>query len=514
MFELNKLLLPSILLIFPFLLIIFIFNLFSSPTTQSNQSTNIKFPKSYPIIGHLIAIYQHKHERFQWFSTLLLNSPTNTFVIHHPFGWRSIDTSNPTNVQHILKTKFPIYQKGPYQKTILKDLLGDGIFNVDNESWKSQRQIASHEFNTKSLRKFVENVVDLEISNRLIPILLDATQNHKILDLQDILKRFAFDNICKIAFGYDPEFLLPSLPKSQFAIAFEEAVMISSQRARTFFTNSWKIQRFFNIGSEKQLKEAINVIHSFVNTIIRKKKQGMIKNSETDDLLSRVLNSGYSNEKFVTDFVISFILAGRDTTSAALTWFFWLLHDNIRVENEILSEIKRKKTEKNSVFDEVKDMVYTHAALCESMRLYPPVPVDVKEATANDVLPDGTYVEKGMWVAYVPYVMGRMESIWGCDWAEYRPERWLQVQDDAENGCRKWRFVPKDPYLYPVFQAGPRVCLGKDMAFLQMKRVVAGVLERFRVVPVVEDGCQPVYVPHLTSKMQGGFPVRIEKRIL
>ena len=73
--------------------------------------------------------------------------------------------------------------------------------------------------------------------------------------------------------------------------------------------------------------------------------------------------------------------------------------------------------------------------------------------------------------------------------------------------------MPRDPYSYPVFQAGPRICLGKEMAFLQMKRVVAAVLERFRVVPMVEDGFEPVYVPLLTAKMQGGLPVRIEERI-
>lgn len=70
-----------------------------------------------------------------------------------------------------------------------------------------------------------------------------------------------------------------------------------------------------------------------------------------------------------------------------------------------------------------------------------------------------------------------------------------------------------DPFAYPVFQAGPRVCLGKEMAFLQMKRIVAGVLRRFKVVPApAEEGVEPVYMAHLTSLMKGGFPVGIHKR--
>lgn len=77
-------------------------------------------------------------------------------------------------------------------------------------------------------------------------------------------------------------------------------------------------------------------------------------------------------------------------------------------------------------------------------------------------------------MTYHPYAMGRMKEI---DWAEFKPERWLERE--ATSG--KWSFIGKDPYMHPVFQAGPRVCLGKDMAFLQMKRVVAAVLSRFTI---------------------------------
>ncbi|GLU03631.1 hypothetical protein SLE2022_208200 [Rubroshorea leprosula] len=73
-------------------------------------------------------------------------------------------------------------------------------------------------------------------------------------------------------------------------------------------------------------------------------------------------------------------------------------------------------------------------------------------------------------------------------------------------------FIGRDSYTYPVFQAGPRICLGKEMAFLQMKRVVAGVLRRFSVVPEVQDGVEPEFVAYLTSKISGGLAVRMEER--
>ncbi|GKV05407.1 hypothetical protein SLEP1_g17424 [Rubroshorea leprosula] len=160
---------------------------------------------------------------------------------------------------------------------------------------------------------------------------------------------------------------------------------------------------FWPPGSEKRLKIATFDIRDFEEHW--EKQELKDKSSlESVDLLSRFLSSGHSNENFVTDIVIRFILADRDTTSTALTWFFWLISQQLEVELEILKEIQEKSN--SPIFKEVKDMVYTHACLYETMRLYPPVPVNGKVAMGADVLADGTEVRKGIGVAYHPYAKG------------------------------------------------------------------------------------------------------------
>ncbi|KAI3676444.1 hypothetical protein L1987_86053 [Smallanthus sonchifolius] len=131
----------------------------------------------------------------------------------------------------------------------------------------------SHEFNTKSLKHFVEHVVDVEINERLLPILIAAAAQHLVLDLQDILQRFAFDNICRIAFGYDPSYLTSSFPNLKFAVAFEDAVRISTERFLVITPILWKIKRFFNMGSEQRLKEAVSEVREFAENILNEKKQ-------------------------------------------------------------------------------------------------------------------------------------------------------------------------------------------------------------------------------------------------
>ncbi|KAH7517340.1 hypothetical protein FEM48_Zijuj09G0053100 [Ziziphus jujuba var. spinosa] len=205
---------------FIFYLLIFLFIvlaksfIFRTPSS-SPPSTKI-VPKSYPLVGHFFAMYPNQHRRTQFTAEVLRSSPSFTFVFRGLFGRRKIMTANPAVVQHILKTNFPIYQKGDAFRVPLSDLLGDGIFNAEGDSWKFQRQVSVQEFTTKSLRNFVESVVDIELTDRLLPILSLSAIDKSILDFQDILQRFAFDNICKIAFGYDPACLLPSLPYSKF----------------------------------------------------------------------------------------------------------------------------------------------------------------------------------------------------------------------------------------------------------------------------------------------------------
>ncbi|KMZ66245.1 hypothetical protein ZOSMA_2G02550 [Zostera marina] len=115
-------------------------------------------------------------------------------------------------------------------------------------------------------------------------------------------------------------------------------------------------------------------------------------------------------------------------------------------------------------------------------------------------MPDGTHVKRGTLVSYSAYSMGRTKSIWGSDCCEFKPERWLV------DGV----FQPKSPFKFPVFHAGPRMCLGKEMAYIQMKSIVVCLLDKFEYIVKKED--PPELVLSITLKMKGGLPVQFKKR--
>lgn len=471
---------------------------------MSSFINSSKLPKSYPLIGALSAILANRNRPIQWTSDILLASPSSTFILQRPFGEESVLTSNPINVKHMLQNKFRVYQKGETFRNTLSDLFGDGMFLSDGEKWRFQRQTMSQAFDSKAFFHYYQTLVSTELNDHLLPLLSSAAANKTTLDLQDILERFGLDTICKVACGYDVKLLVPSLPPSVIKQAFHDSLRIVNQRIGEISPLVWKTKKLLNVGSEKQLREGILRIRNLIKERVANKIEEYNKNDslESLDFLSLLMMSGQSDQTFLEDSVINFILAGFESTSAVLTWYFWLLSNHPGVENKILEEIKLC-SELNS-----NNLVYTYASIYESMRLYPSVPVDSREAIEDDEFPDGTKVKKGSRVVYHNYAMGRSEKLWGADWPSFNPDRWLAINQDTG----KMTLILRDSYSYPEFHAGPRACMGKDMSIWKMKTVAAGILKQFQVVSTLEEGVEPKYISFFNSKMDGGFPVKIKER--
>ncbi|XP_058097892.1 cytochrome P450 86B1-like [Magnolia sinica] len=476
----------------------------------------------WPLMGmlpSLIAALQT--DMYEWISDVLFRQ-NGTFMFKGPWfsNLNCIVTADPRNLEHLLKTKFTSFPKGEYFRNTVRDLLGDGIFNADDETWRRQRKTASIEFHSAEFRKLTaESLVEL-VHSRLLPVLEDSIKQQVPINLQDVLLRLTFDNVCMIAFGADPGCLSPGLPEIPFARAFEDATESTIIRFITP-TIVWRAMRFLDVGPEKKLRRSIQGVDEFANDVIRARKEELSLDSPNkvtkSDLLTIFIKSKdddgnpYS-DKFLRDICVNFILAGRDTSSVALAWFLWLLDQNPVVEERILAEVRRivgerKNTDKDEenapvVFtpEEVKRMEYLQAALSESLRLYPSVPVDHKEVVEDEVFPDGTILKKGTKVIYAIYTMGRMESIWGKDCREFKPERWL----------RDGRFMSESAYKFTAFNGGPRLCLGKDFAYYQMKFVAASIIYRYRVKVVENFPVEPKLA--MTMYMKHGLKVLLSKR--
>nr|KYP72891.1 Cytochrome P450 86A1 [Cajanus cajan] len=480
-------------------------------------------PKPWPLVGSLPALINNRHRVHDWIAGNLgaagASATYQTCIIPFPFlarkqGFYTV-TCHPKNLEHILRARFDNYPKGPKWQEAFHELLGEGIFNSDGDTWLMQRKTAALEFTTRTLKQGMSRWVNRSIKNRLWCIMDKATKDHVSVDLQDLLLRLTFDNICGLTFGKDPETLSPQLPENPFAVAFDTATEATMHRL-LYPGMVWRFQKLLSIGFEKRLKESLRIVEAYMNDAVADRKE-----TPSDDLLSRFMKKcDAAGNPFsaaaLQRIILNFVLAGRDTSSVALTWFFWLLINHPRVEKKILNEIatvltdtrgrdRRRWTEDPLDFAEADRLMYLKAALAETLRLYPSVPQDFKQAVADDVLPDGTVVPAGSTVTYSIYSAGRVETVWGKDCLEFKPERWLSVRGD--------RFEPpKDGFMFVAFNAGPRTCLGKDLAYLQMKSVAAAVLLRYRLSLV--PGHRVEQKMSLTLFMKNGLKVFLHPREL
>ncbi|XP_010274128.1 PREDICTED: alkane hydroxylase MAH1-like [Nelumbo nucifera] len=482
----------------------------------------------WPILDVLPTLLLNAHRIHSW-TVEIANKFGSTIEGRGPvFGRLDIlFTCDPRNVEYMLKTNFANFPKGP-ELIEAFNILGDGIFNVDYDLWREQRRMANVNFASKDFRNFVARVSRTVVEDGLLPLLVHAAKHESVVDLEDVFMRFAFDNMFMVVFGRNSNHLSVNLPPNELAEAIDdgtEGVFYRHVMPKLW----WKVLGWLKLGSEKKLADARKTIDRILSEQVALKKEELRRGEHGSDLITmyitalskgrhniKQLSTAKDDDVFLRDTALSFLFAGRDTTGTSLSWFFWFVSTNPRVEAKILEELNdvmsRKKNEKNGmsrvegplVFDpeDLKELVYLHAALCESLRLCPPLPITRRGVVRKDVLPDGTVVKPGMQILISMYAMGRMDYVWGKDYGEYKPERWIDADGKLNQETLSKLFS---------FIVGPRSCPGKNMAFTQMKAAAATVLFNFHIE--VLNGHDIFPMPSMVLHTKNGLVVKVTERV-
>ncbi|KAI3693317.1 hypothetical protein L6452_33152 [Arctium lappa] len=474
---------------------------------------SIKNPNYPPILGTVFGQLFYFNKLHDYFADIAFKHPT--FRLLAP-DQSELYTTDVRNIEHVLKTNFDNYSKGEYNKDIVTDLFGEGIFAVDGVKWKQQRKLASFEFSTRVLRDFSCTVFRNNAA-KLVGVVSEFANVNKVFDVQNLLMRCTLDSIFKVGFGVDLNCLEGSSEEGgAFIKAFDDSNALIYWR---YVDPLWKIKRFLNVGCEAALRNNIKLINDFVFNLISKRREQLEKNqhcNEKEDILSRFLIESKKDprmdDRYLMDIILNFMIAGKDTSANTLSWFFYMLCKNPQVQEKVVLEMEKIVGNGASIedfvekiTDEVLDrMHYLHAALSETLRLYPAVPLDGRVADTDDILPDGFKLKKGDGVYYMSYAMGRMPYIWGDDAEDFKPERWLN-----DNGV----FQPVSPFKFVAFHAGPRICLGKDFAYRQMK-IMSIALLRFFVFKLADESRKVTYRTMFTLHIDGGLYLLAVPRML
>ncbi|KAL4133394.1 hypothetical protein PRIC2_003712 [Phytophthora ramorum] len=426
--------------------------------------------------------------------------------------------STPEAFEDVLKNQFMNFPKGPHVKENLQDLLGDGIFAADGVKWAHQRDVARGLFRMRELRDCMTEAITRH-TKALHDVLGKVCARNRSVDLHKLLSCFSTEAFAEISFGMKMGCLRAN-KELPFQAAFDSAQRLTAQRfvrPRWF----WKMQRRLGLGAEDQLQLDIKEIDAAVLNIVQRvlSQRALVPDDgapKSTNMLSLFLDTIAKSPKaeeqlydpaYLRDVVVNFLVAGRDTTAQALSWFFYNVSQNPHVEAKLRREIYKKLPELvNSevcvpTLQQVNRLVYLEAVMKETLRLYPPVPMSPKYAVRDTVLSDGTFVAAGSMVCLPMYAMGRMPHVWGPDAAEFNPERWI---DPATK-----KIVSVSAFKFVAFNAGPRMCLGTTLAGLELKLVAASLLSRFHIH--VENPEDVTHAFSLTLPVKGPMNVRLAR---
>ncbi|KAJ0403932.1 hypothetical protein P43SY_009425 [Pythium insidiosum] len=435
----------------------------------------------------------------------------------------------------VLKLQFEAFGKGETLPCIMRDVMGGGIIAADGPAWLEQRKAASALFSLQILRDNMDAVVRNH-GVLLCQRLRELSRRDGPVDLKRLFDLFTLDVFTKIGFGVDLHGLEDD---TNHLAAFDRCSQVLLQRFREPMW-LWRVKRALSLGPERQLRRDVKALDALLADVISQSLADKTRRRRSDadaddgaaagaggrptlrrkrsnvdcDLLSLFLDQQLREDAAVDaarlrDMAINFISAGRDTTSQSLAWFVLMMNREPSVLARIRAEIEHKLPRlrhANTVpsVQELQSLPFLEAAIRESLRLNPVVPLNSRTATRDVTLCDGTFVKAGTHVLLPIYALNRLPAVWGDDAAAFRPERWL----DPATGelLATWT-----PARLASFSWGPRQCLGMRLALLELQMVLASVLSKFELT-TARDPWSYSYAPSITLSIDGPLDVVVSAR--
>jgi cytochrome P450 len=246
---------------------------------------------------------------------------------------------------------------------------------------------------------------------------------------------------------------------------------------------------FVPTAANRRLRRALGCLHVLVERLIERRRRTA---QAPGDLLDGLLQG--LDGRPLRDEVITFLLAGHETTANALTWTFWLLGRHPEIATRLRAELDAALGDRAATLDDLPRLGYARMVLEEAMRLYPPVWVVDRNTVADDVIGDYR-IAKGTLVMMSQYVTHRHPAFWP-DPERFNPDRFAPEAAKA-----------RPRYAYFPFIGGPRMCIGAQFALTEATLILACLARRFALAPIAGQPVEPN--ASITLRPRHGAPMRV-----
>ncbi len=405
-----------------------------------------------------------------------------------PF-FRSYLVNDPAVIKQVLNERPDAFPKSDRIGAGLRPLLGDSVFLTNGAIWKKQRRIIDPAFEGGRLR---DTFPAMWAAGEAAVARLEPLATGEPVEIEAETSHAAADVIFRTLFSIPIE----NDTAGQVFTAFK-----AHQRSQpilnvaAFIPGPRWMPRFFS----GETKRTARTIRRLIGDLTAARLTDIAAGTAPDDLATKIMTTvdPVTGDKFTVDEMVDqvaiFFLAGHETSASALAWTLYLLAMFPDWQDKAAEEAQGIAAH----FGTLSRLKTTRDIFREGLRLYPPVPMMVRETTRPEVFRDRE-IRVGSQIVLSPWHLHRQERLWDKP-DGFDPSRW-----QTENG----RACARDAYM--PFSSGPRVCTGAGFAMAEGVLLLAMLLRQFRFETV--DGRVPVPVAHLTVRSQDGIWLRISRR--
>ncbi|MGB5701431.1 MAG: cytochrome P450 [Polyangiales bacterium] len=377
---------------------------------------------------------------------------------------------DPAVVYGINVTHWSDFYKPDYIKQMWKPFLGNGLVPNDGESWKRQHKRILPGFHKKRVDAYAPTMV--EFTERMLDRWQEGERRNMRLELNGLALEVVAATLFDIDIGKEDSKTIREAMGEVSEILVKDA------------DNMVPRPDWWPTASNRRKKRAIGKIED----IIRRVHQERLTNQQDrGDLFSHMVfvedDQGRMSDKQLRDEAMTLIFAGHETTAHALVWTWYLLAKNPDKVAKMREELESVVGDRRVEVDDLPSLPYLEMVVKESLRLYPSVWAYARQAQ-RDVVINGYEIKKGQTVTLGHIAMGRNPKYYDKP-MEFRPERWTREFE---------RQLPRGAYT--PFAGGPRVCIGKQFAMMEMRMILATLVRRLEIT--IPDGFEPDFVTELS----------------
>lgn len=404
-------------------------------------------------------------------------------IFYYRAAWLHVYFLNhPDLIEEVLVRKYKNFLKDRVVRNS-RWFFGQGLLTNEGDSWLRQRRLSQPAFHRERVASYADTMTAHAQE------MFASWPDGETRDIHQEMMRLTLQIVVHALFNIESE------ETAQISSAMN-LIMGNTTGIRMLFP---PIARYLPTPKMISFRRAVAQLDQTVYGIVA---QHRARGADSGDLLSMLMaardeDGSRMSDKQLRDEVLTFLLAGHETTALTLTWTWHLLAQHPEVEQKLHEELDRVLSGRTPRFSDLPALTYTERVIKESMRLYPPA-WSLARTVISDFEIRGYRIPAGANVVMSQWIMHRNPNYFP-DPQKFDPDRWSP---------EKAQKLPR--FAYFPFGGGPRQCIGSSFAMMEATLLLATIAQRFRLRGLADHPV--VLVPSFTLRPKYGMRMTIEAR--